>query len=251
MKLFSDIMFDRILEDCRLRYKPFRKVVEKEREPLSFAEAIKKATGKPVISEVKFSSPGGRVREFEAPKKIALEMEKGGACGISVLTEEKYFNGSIDYLRAVKEAVSVPVLRKDFIFDSGQVDEAYYYGADSLLLISSFFSSEKLELLIEKSRSFGIEPLVEIHSFDDIERAHNAGAEIYVINNRDKDTLEINLERSREFGRVIKGAKISASGISTIDELNYVLKYCDAVLIGTSIMKSRDVKNAVEVFVNA
>ncbi len=244
-------MFDKILDECRARYKPFQKVVKKERKPLSFAEAIERAEGKAVISEVKFSSPRGKVRDSEAPEKLALEMQAGGACAISVLTEEKYFKGNLEYLKAVKKAVSVPVLRKDFIFDSMQVDEAYYYGADSLLLISSFFSSSELGSLIERCRSFGMEPLVEVHSFEDIEKAEEAEAKLYVINNRDKDTLEINLERSREFGRVIKGVKISASGISTPEELNYVLRYCDAALIGTSIMKNKDVKRAVERFVYA
>ncbi len=244
-------MFERILRECKRRYKPFKKKVGRSREPKSFERAIKNAKANAVIAEVKFSSPRGKIRAYEPPARLAELMQAGGACAISVLTEEKYFSGSLDYLQEVKQAVDLPVLRKDFIFHTTQIDEAYYYGADGVLLISSFFSAEELGELIERCGEFGMDALVEVHSLQDIDRAEEAGARIYVINNRDKDTLEISLKRTEEFSRRINGIKISASGISTPEDLKYVLRYCDAALIGTAIMKSPNVKKAVERFVNA
>ncbi len=248
--------FDTILKDCKSRYVPFDKDVEIDRRPKSFKEAItkKKKSGlNPVISEIKPSSPTGRMREFPSPAGLAREMIDGGACGISVLTEEKYFGGSLESLRAVSEVSKVsgvPVLRKEFIFDKNQVFESYYYGADSLLLISSFFDQGGLEEMIGISRELGMEPLVEIHGIDDVKRAESAGAKIFVINNRDKDTLKIDLDRSRTLSADIDGMKISASGISSPGDLKSVLKHCDAALIGTSIMKSNDVKKKVGEFVH-
>ncbi|WP_456473817.1 indole-3-glycerol-phosphate synthase [Candidatus Pyrohabitans sp.] len=247
-------MFAKILADCRRRYRRFSIRVEPERKPRSFEEAITAAKRRginPVITEVKFASPRGEIRTPGGVEEIALAMERGGACGISVLTEEKYFRGSLEYLRCASEVSTLPVLRKDFIFDPSQVDEAYYYGADSVLLISSFFSEDKLSALIARCRYFGIEPLVEVHSERDVRLAQRSGAHIYVINNRDKDTLEIDLSRSQKLAGLVKGIKISASGISGTEELKRVLRHCDAALIGTSIMRSRDIEEATRRLVYA
>jgi|Deesub1362A_J573_1020465.scaffolds.fasta_scaffold02435_8 indole-3-glycerol phosphate synthase len=247
-------MFAEILADCKRRYRRFKREVKPERKPRSFVEAIlaaKKRGVNPVITEVKFSSPRGEIREPGNVKEIAMAMERGGACALSVLTEEKYFKGSLEYLKQAAQVSSLPVLRKDFIFDAAQVDEAYYYGADSVLLISSFFSEDELKALIARCRYFGMEPLVEVHSERDVRLAERCGAQIYVINNRDKDTLEIDLSRSERLGKLVNGIKISASGISSTAELKRVLRHCDAALIGTSIMRSDDVEAATRRLVYA
>jgi indole-3-glycerol phosphate synthase len=184
------------------------------------------------------------------PASTAEEMICGGACAISVLTEEKFFGGSLENLRVVSEVSSVPVIRKDFIFDEGQIDEAYYYGADSVLLISSFFDGAELKKFIDKSRSLGMEPLVEVHSKEDIQKAEAAGAGIIGINNRDKDTLKIDLERTKLL-QGVRGIKVSASGVVNITDLKFVLKYTDAALIGTEIMKAENIEEKVREFVNA
>jgi indole-3-glycerol phosphate synthase len=243
--------FATILRECKADYKRFSKRVVMDRVPKNFRDAIleKKEAGlKAIISEIKPSSPLGPIREVSDPREIARQMISGGACGISVLTEKKFFGGGLENLKKVSEIASVPVLRKDFIFDEAQIYEAYHYGADSLLLISSFFE-EELRDFIDRSRELGMEPLVEVHSLEDIRRAEKAGAEIYVINNRDKDTLKIDLNRSRLFSKHIKGTNISASGIEALEDLDFVLKYCDAALIGTAIMKAGDVKEKVKEFV--
>jgi indole-3-glycerol phosphate synthase len=242
--------FDAILEDVKGRYNGFQKNVSFDRRPMNLGEAILHAKGNAIISEIKPASPSGRIKDVEDPAGIAEEMIGGGACAISVLTEEKFFGGSLENLRKVSEVSSVPVLRKDFIFDMGQIDEAYYYGADSILLISSFFNERELETFIEKSRSFGMEPLVEVHSKEDIKKAEAAGAKIFGINNRDKETLAVDLERTKLLEGV-EGIKVSASGVGTITNLNFVLRYCDAALIGTEIMKAENIEEKVREFVNA
>jgi indole-3-glycerol phosphate synthase len=243
--------FAQIFEDCRSRYKKFEGRVEIKRIPKNFKKAIleKKKIGlRAIISEIKPSSPLGPIKNIKDPVMVAKQMISGGACGISVLTEEKYFGGNLENLKKVSQISPIPVLRKDFIFDEAQIPESYYYGADSLLLISSFFKKDELKKFIAKTREFGMEPLVEVHTFEDIDKA--IGAEIYVINNRDKDTLEVNLDRSRKLSARIKGIKISASGIKNKEDLRFVLKFCDAALIGTTIMRS-DIEKKVKEFVYA
>ncbi|MFQ5975177.1 MAG: indole-3-glycerol-phosphate synthase [Candidatus Hydrothermarchaeales archaeon] len=244
--------FDQILKDCKMRFKGFDKKVEVKRKPKSLEDAIiKKKDGglKPVITEIKPASPSGVIKKVDDPKKIAEEMINGGACALSVLTEEKFFNGSLKNLKEVSSISPIPVLRKDFIFDKNQVDQSYYYGADSLLLIASFFKEDKLKVLIDKTRDFGMEPLVEIHSLEDYKTAKRAGARIYAINNRDKDTMQIDLKRSKIFPKHMEGTTVSASGISTLDDLNFVLGYCDAALVGTSVMTTDDIEGKVRGFV--
>jgi len=242
--------FDTILEDVKGRYKGFHEDFKVDRKPKNLGDAILRVKGNAIISEIKPASPSCRIRDVEDPAGIAKEMERGGACAISVLTEEKFFGGSLENLRAVSDVSSVPVLRKDFIFDVGQIDEAYYYGADSLLLISSFFDEVELKKFIEKSHSLGMEPLVEVHSKEDIKKAEAAGARIFGINNRDKDTLAIDLERTKLL-KGVRGIKVSASGVANITDLKFVLQYTDAVLIGTEIMRAKNIEETVREFVNA
>ncbi len=242
--------FDTILQDVKGRYKGFQKNVSFDRKPKDLADAIRSAKGNAIISEIKPASPSGKISAVDDPASTAEEMIRGGACAISVLTEEKFFGGSLENLRAVSGISSVPVLRKDFIFDEGQIDEAYYYGADSVLLISSFFDEEELSKLIEKSRTMGMEPLVEVHGKVDIKKAEASGANIIGINNRDKDTLKIDLERTKLLEGV-SALKVSASGVSSVDDLKFVLQYTDAALIGTEIMKAENIEEKVREFVNA
>ncbi|MBI5253123.1 MAG: indole-3-glycerol-phosphate synthase [Euryarchaeota archaeon] len=241
-----------MFEDCKSRYRRFERQIEYKRVPRSFERAIleKREQGaNPVIPEIKFSSPSGIIRVQGDVKAIAKEMIEGGACGISVLTEEKYFGGSLKNLSEVSRISPIPVLRKDFIFDEAQIGESYYYGADSLLLIASFFDEITLKKFIGESRRLGMEPVVEVHSLEDVARAERAGARIYAINNRDKDTLQIDLNRSRVFSN-INGIKISASGINTLQDLKFVLKYCDAALIGSAVMSSDNISEKVREFVH-
>lgn len=238
------ITFKYIMENCRERYKAAELSSEKrerKRKPKSFAEAVekaKKAEKNAIISEIKFASPSGDILKANlSVGEIAKAMKRGGACALSVLTEEDFFKGKLGYLAEAGKAVSLPLLRKDFLFSPAQISEAYYCGADAALLIPALLSLNELKKLSEKAKSFGIEGIFEVHSREDIEKAKFCGAEIFLINNRDKDTLEIDLTKTEKLAKFIDGLKISASGISSKDELKYALKFTDAALIGSSIMK--------------
>lgn len=241
--------FNTIFEDAKARFKGFHLDCDMERRPKDLGGAILRAKNNAIISEIKPASPSGEIRVVKDPANIAVQMINGGACALSVLTEERYFGGSLENLRAVSAVSTVPVLRKDFIFDESQIDEAYYYGADSVLLIASFFNGRKLRQFIEKSQAMGMEPLVEVHSKEDIKKAEAAGAGIFGINNRDKDTLRLDLERTKLIEGV-DGIKVSASGIKNVTDLRYVLNYCDAALIGTGIMKAENIEEMVREFVH-
>ncbi|MFQ5800680.1 MAG: indole-3-glycerol-phosphate synthase [Candidatus Hydrothermarchaeales archaeon] len=241
--------FNYILEECKKSYVPFKRKVERSREPKDLITAIKNADKEgrnAIIAEIKYRSPSKASKRTDSPDDIALQMIRGGACAISVLTEGKFFGGSLENLMKVKSvSEDIPVLRKDFIFHPSQIPESYYYGADALLLISSFFTIKRLKSMIDDSRAFDMEPLVEVHTLEDVTRAQDAGARLFAINNRDKDTLKIDLRRTAEMAPQIKGVKVSASGIETPSHLKEALKYADAALVGSSIMASKDIATKV------
>lgn len=247
-------MFEEIMRHCRQRFSGFKGNAEHRRELRSFREAIESTRRRglnPVIAEVKFRSPRGVIRARGSGVELARAMERGGACGISVLTEERYFGGSLERLRRVSEAVEVPVLRKDFLFHPEQVDEAYCHGADGVLLIAGLLTEEELAALVRRCRELGVEALVEVHSREDVELAESCGAEVFVINNRDMRTLETDLSRSERLAGSIGGVRISASGVSSPEDVRRLLACCDAVLVGTWIMRSPDVEEATRRLVNA
>lgn len=242
--------FQAIFEDCKKRFQGFNKEFEKTRKPRSFKEAVKNKKNEglnPVITEVKPASPSGKLRDIRDVGAVVKEMQAGGACGISVLTEERFFQGSLNNLKTAAETAMLPVLRKDFLFHRDQMREAYYYGADSVLLIAGLLTGDKLAELAGTARDLMMEPVIEVHSMEDVEKAAEADAQLVLINNRAMDTLEVDLERSRELAEVIENSrvKISASGISTPGELRYVLESCDAALIGSAIMRAENIEEKV------
>jgi indole-3-glycerol phosphate synthase len=244
--------FESIMEACRRDYRPFRQEVPFIRRPRSLIRSIEAANRdrrRPVIAEIKPASPtAGRIRHVEDAGKLARDYAAGGACGVSVLTEPRFFRGSLENLREAC-SVGVPVLRKDFLFDPAQVRESYFFGADSLLLIASFFSAEPLALLIAGCRDYGMEPLVEVHDEEDIGRAASAGARLYAINNRDRRTLQIDRSRAARLAKRVDGVTVSASGISTVAQLDEALRHCDAALVGTALMAAADPGQALKTLV--
>jgi indole-3-glycerol phosphate synthase len=199
-----------------------------------------------VIAEIKPASPTvGNIRRVEDATTLARGYAACGACGISVLTEPRFFRGSLENLRQASR-VDVPALRKDFLFDPAQIKESYFYGADSLLLISSFFGTEPLAQMIAGCRKYGIEPLVEVHDEDDIERASAGGARLYAINNRDRHSLQVDRSRTAKLARRIDSVKVSASGITTVAHLDEALCHCDAALVGTALMAAADPGKALK-----
>lgn len=200
------------------------------------------AGGIRVIAEMKKASPSaGLLRGEYAPGALARDYETSGAAALSVLTEEDYFQGSLDHLREARRAALLPVLRKDFIIDPYQVYESAVGGADALLLIVAALSNELLSELIELSRRLKVAALVEVHTEDDLVRALDAGAEIIGVNNRDLKTLEVKLETSFRLREKIPSGclAVAESGIKSAADLRRLIGAgFHAALIGEWFMRS-------------
>ncbi|HEY2075614.1 MAG TPA: indole-3-glycerol phosphate synthase TrpC, partial [Streptosporangiaceae bacterium] len=212
-------------------------------------------TGVAVIAEVKRASPSkGALAAIADPAALAADYEAGGARIISVLTEKRRFGGSLDDLAAVRDAVAVPVLRKDFIVSSYQLWEARAYGADLVLLIVAALEQNALVSLVERAQSIGLVPLVEVHTLAELERAMAAGARVLGINARNLATLEV--DRS-VFGQLVPHIpdgviKIAESGVrGPHDLLAYAAAGADAVLVGESLVTGKDPRSAVADLVTA
>lgn len=211
--------------------------------------------GVAVIAEVKRASPSaGALADIADPAALAAEYEAGGARAISVLTEERRFGGSLDDLVAVRKAVSIPVLRKDFVVSSYQVHEARAYGADIVLLIVAALNQDELVGLLERVESLGMTALVEIHDEHEADRALAAGASVIGVNARNLKTLEV--DRST-FARIAPGlpsnvVKIAESGVrDPHDLIAYAQSGADAVLVGQGLVTSGDPRQAVAALVTA
>jgi indole-3-glycerol phosphate synthase len=202
-----------------------------------------------VIAEVKRASPSkGALAAIADPAALAVDYEAGGAAIISVLTEQRKFGGSLDDLAAVREAVSVPVLRKDFIVSSYQLWEARAHGADMALLIVAALEQNALVSLVERAVSIGLVPLVEVHTRAELARAVDAGATVLGINARNLATLEVDRQVFASLAPLVPEGvvKIAESGVrGTHDLLAYAAAGADAVLVGESLVTGRDPKSAV------
>jgi indole-3-glycerol phosphate synthase len=197
-----------------------------------------------VIAELKKASPSrGVIRQDYAPAALAPLLEAAGAAALSVLTEEDFFSGSLGDLKAVRQVTEIPVLRKDFIIDPWQVWEARAAGADSFLLIAAIVEDGALAEMLELGRSLKMEPLVEVHSHEELDRALAAGARMVGVNNRDLRNFEVRLETSLDLIEAIPEdcVAISESGLSTRDDLARLRSAgFDAFLIGEHLMKEAD-----------
>ncbi|MDX6297260.1 MAG: indole-3-glycerol phosphate synthase [Nocardioidaceae bacterium] len=208
-----------------------------------------RAKGISVIAEVKRASPSkGRLAEIADPAALAADFEAGGAATISVLTEQRQFGGSLDDLRAVRHAVSVPVLRKDFIVSSYQLWEARAAGADLALLIVAALTENELAGLIDRARSIGLTPLVEVHDAHQLACAVEAGADLVGINARDLDTLEVDRDVFARLAPCIPDGivRVAESGVrGPRDVLEYARNGADVVLVGETLVKGKDPRTAV------
>jgi len=207
------------------------------------------------IAEVKKASPSaGIIREDFNYIDIAKEYESGGASAISVLTDKEFFKGDIKYLSEIKETVSLPALRKDFIIDPYQIYEARAASADLVLLIARILTKEEIDAFLTLSQELGMECLVEVHDNDELEKVLETEAVIIGINNRNLDTFETNLDTTLQLYHRIPDGKIvvSESGIKTrADVLVLEEAGIDAILIGETLMRSRDISQKIkELFCN-
>lgn len=231
----------------------------KERRSIKDAILAAKALGKrPVITEVKRRGLKTEGKEVVIDaEEAASKMKEGGACALSVLTNEAFF-GSLDDLRAVKVYVDLPVLRKDFIFDAFQVYETYACGANAILLIARFLTVLRLKELAKKASSLGIESLIEIdrESKDkilDADLTDISSSSLIGINNRDLDTFEVNLETFEAIAPAVKQKipddvpLVALSGINNMEDARRMFDAgADALLVGTSVMNAADIAQKVK-----
>jgi indole-3-glycerol phosphate synthase len=228
----------RVLPDVALKI-----AAQKIGPPRDFPDALSR-DGFNIIAELKKASPSrGVIRTDYAPATLAPALESSGAVALSVLTEEDFFSGSLADLKTARSATQVPVLRKDFILDPWQVWESRAAGADSFLLITAILSDETLRDLLGLGRSLRMEPLVEVHSREELGRAIAAGARIIGVNNRDLRNLEVRLQTSLELIEAIPEdcIAVSESGLRMHQDL-FRLRSAgfDAFLIGEYLMKEPD-----------
>lgn len=240
--------------------------IEKDKERVSFEEMKKRARKLPAVTgfpfeaalrtegisficEAKKASPSkGVIAENFPYVTIAKEYEKAGASCISVLTEPDFFLGSDAYLSEIREEVSIPLLRKDFIVDAYQIYQAKNLGADAILLICAILSQKELEEYLTLSRELGLSALVEAHDEEEVFMAVKARAGIIGVNNRDLKTFEVDIKTSERLRKLVPEniLFVAESGIKTADDIR-VLKEAgvNGVLIGETFMKSSDKKAAL------
>ena len=209
-----------------------------------FAAALSRPGRINVIGECKRRSPSaGVLRAQYQPGRIAEAYERAGAVAVSVVTEPAFFGGGLDHLREVRQAVGLPVLRKDFIVDPYQLYEARAAGADAVLLIAAALDDGELGTLLAEARRLGLAALVEVHDDADLDRASGAGATLIGVNNRNLRTLEVDLSTgTRLAGRLPMGCvAVAESGIRSAEDLGR-LRECgfDAFLIGGHLLTSPD-----------
>jgi indole-3-glycerol phosphate synthase len=242
----------RALEERRLAVPLMRvqQIAEARQERRDFAAALAPGAGPGapqrlrVIAELKRASPSrGLLRHHYRRREIASGYARGGASALSVLTEERYFLGSTQDLTEVRQAVVIPVLRKDFILESYQVYESVAAGADALLLIVAVLPDPDLRSLLDLCKQLRIAALVEVHTEAELDRAVAAGAQIIGVNNRNLKTLEVNLETSFQLrAKMPRGClAVSESGIKTAADLWRIREAgFNAVLIGERLMSQPD-----------
>ena len=207
-----------------------------------------------VIAEVKRSSPSkGALAQISDPAALALSYQTGGAIAVSVLTESRKFGGSLADLAAVRSAVNIPILRKDFTVDEYQIFEARAYGADIILLIVAALSDLQLSEFFAISKSLGMQVLVETHTLEEVERALLLDPEIIGVNARDLTTLKINQNAFNELAKAIPAGtvKVAESGIASLaDVISYRNSGAEAILVGEALVKDGDPAQMIQNFIN-
>jgi indole-3-glycerol phosphate synthase len=195
-----------------------------------------------VIAEVKKASPSkGLICENFEPVSIARQYEDEGASAVSVLTEESYFMGSAEYLKAIRKEIALPILRKDFIFDEYQICEARLIGADAILLIAAMLDTPMLTRLLNYAESLDLQALVETHSEEEVENAVKAGASVFGVNNRNLYDFSVDLGCALRLGALLpKGSVfVAESGVHNAEDARRMREAgADAVLVGEALMRA-------------
>jgi indole-3-glycerol phosphate synthase len=254
------MFLERIVAEKRREIERLKEILPRESERpvegpvISLSESIRKHPGElALIAEVKPASPSkGIIREQVDPVQVATAYQRGGANAVSVLTDRRFFSGEGASLKKVKKAVSLPVLRKDFILDPVQVMESRMLGADAILLIAALLDREQLEALSAEAHSFGMEVLVEIHREEEIERALACDPDVIGINNRDLITFVTDLGTTERLRPLLPDAipVIGESGVSSPEDFRRMVRAgVDGVLVGEYLMRQPDPEQAVRTLI--
>jgi indole-3-glycerol phosphate synthase len=229
-----------------------RGIVEPDMEiapPRGFIKALTDYYGVSIIAEAKKASPSkGVIRPDFDPVAIAKSYAAGGAQAMSVLTDEKFFQGSLSYIPAVRAAVDLPVLRKDFIIHEEQIREARVYGADAVLLIAAILQEIQIKDYLDLTRDLGMDALVEVHDEAEMEKALKTGARLIGVNNRDLRDFSMDLNNTFRLQKMMprETPLVSESGISTPDDMKRLADHgVAAALIGEILMRSGDPGTAI------
>ncbi|MFH1481866.1 MAG: indole-3-glycerol phosphate synthase TrpC [Pseudomonadota bacterium] len=245
VNFLEDILAEKKREVERLK-KESLSVYEGGMPPVrDFKRAVSTSSKVNLIAEIKFASPSaGIIRKNADPIEIGRVYEEAGAAAISILTDKTFFRGDRSFLPILKRSTSLPLLRKDFIIDEIQLRESSFWGADAVLLIARILSEEKLRRFLYLCQDLGMAALTEVHDKEELEKAIDCGAEIIGINNRNLDTFQVNLQTTLRLAPLVPEGSVivSESGIRDRGDIQ-LLKGAGvhAVLVGTSLMRSRDV----------
>jgi len=248
------MILSRIIEEKRRNIEEARrlKTIEaliKEAKAIYVKSAFRKNISRPhhinLIAELKKASPSkGILRGDFNPVKIATTYQANGASAISILTDERFFEGKLEYIKKVKESVSLPILRKDFIIDEYQIYESVVAGADAILLIAELLSTNEMIRFYDLASSLGLDVLMEVHNEEDIEKALATEAEIIGINNRDLHTFKVDINVTQKLIRLIpqNKIKVSESGIRSYEDVMFLKSLgINAVLIGEALLEANDI----------
>ena len=259
-KTLSDSILDRIVRtkqdevrEAVPRLSEYRDIARQADAPRGFAAALRRPGEVRLLAEVKRRSPSaGDIRPGADPVEVARAYVEGGAAALSVLTDRDYFGGDLQFLRAVRSAVPVPVIRKDFLIHPVQVWEARAAGADAVLLIARILEQPLLEELHALARELGMDALVEAHTGEELDRALAAGATLVGVNNRDLDTFVTDLELCVRLAPRVPAdvTYVGESGIRAAADVDRLgAAGIDAILVGESLMRQPDLRAAASALV--
>ncbi|MEC7265306.1 MAG: indole-3-glycerol phosphate synthase TrpC [Bacteroidota bacterium] len=224
-----------------------------ERTSVSLVAVLRKSnTG--VIAEHKRRSPSKSViNQNLNVQDVAKGYADAGVCGMSILTDGKYFGGSLDDLVLARASVNIPILRKEFIIDEYQIVEAKAYGADVILLIAAILSREEIKTLSELAKSLGLDVLLEVHNEEELQKSIMPSLDMLGVNNRNLKTFEVSLDTSKTLSEQIPDdfVKVSESGISTIGAIQELKEFgYQGFLIGENFMKTDDPGTSAKMFID-
>ncbi|WP_405096757.1 indole-3-glycerol phosphate synthase TrpC [Oceanobacillus sp. FSL H7-0719] len=251
MTILDEILTEKAKEIVELLHVPLLKTDEK---PVpAFKSKIAGASKMNIIAEIKRSSPSkGAIHMEVNPIEQAMQYEKYGAAAISVLTDKTFFNGSLQDLHEIRKAVNIPILCKDFIIDTLQIDHAKAAGANIILLIVAALSDEQFKILYDYARVVDLEVLVEVHNAEEMKRALAMKPDIIGINNRNLKTFEVDIKATEELAAMVTNPDtilISESGMKTRKDAERAANAgADAILVGETLMQSADLETTFEQF---